>query len=109
MNPGEHSEEARRFEHEIDRLRQGRPSRRRHQILTLGSYLPHQFKREHEQPFRKMGQLAEHWQRLVPSALLPVTALVSFQRGVLTVQVPDSSVAWNLERSLAEGLLEVTY
>jgi hypothetical protein len=100
--PEENADHLHRVQQRIERIRGGR-SKRRNQTVALGTFLPEQFKRDHERAYKTLGQIAEQWLRLAPPELLPSTALASFQRGVLTVHVPDSTTAWSLERSLAEG------
>ncbi len=88
----------------MDRLREGRPVKR-DRTTHLGAFLNEEFKRTCTKPYRKLGKLAEIWQEIVPGDLLEHTALVSFQRGILTVAVDSSSRLYQLDRLLAERLL----
>lgn len=87
---------------EIERLRIGRPHKR-DRCTPLGDYLPQQFKRECEKPYKKLGKMVDVWESQIPTYLFKKTALVSLRRGILTVSVPDSAVAFDLQRTLAEG------
>jgi len=99
----EKSPNHRLLETRINRIQTGRAIRR-DRTRVLGDFLPAQFKRECEKPFRKLGQLSEIWEEHVPSQFCRKTRLASLNRGVLTVQVPDSSIAYDLERMLAAGV-----
>jgi len=93
-----------RFNLEMDRLREGRP-KRRDRAAKLGEFLGKEFERTCSKPYRRLGKLAEIWQDIVPNDLLGHTALISFQRGILTVAVDSSSNLYKLDRLLAERLL----
>lgn len=72
--------------------------------IALGDFLPKQFKRECERPFKKLGALAEIWDAVVPAAIGKKTRLASFQRGILKVEVPSSAVGYELQRVFAGGV-----
>lgn len=70
------------------------------------AFLKDQFRREVEMPHQQIGRLATLWQDLVPADILDRTALVSFTRGLLTVEVPDSATLYQLTGLLRAGLQE---
>jgi hypothetical protein len=53
---------------------------------------------------RKLGELIGLWEQLVDPDLLPHTVLTGMRGSVLHVTVPSSSVAFELDRALREGL-----
>jgi hypothetical protein len=53
---------------------------------------------------RRLGELIGLWEQLVDPNLLPHTTLTALRGGVLHVHVPSSSVAYELDRALREGL-----
>ena len=71
--------------------------------LTLGG-LSEQVQRTVVRPHKQVESLAILWRELVPSDLLDRTALASFARGVLTVEVPDSATLYQMDRLLRGGL-----
>ncbi len=86
----------------VERVRTGRAIRRERGV-ALGEFLPKQFKVECERPFKKLGALAGIWEEVIPEVLGVKTALVSFQRGILTVEVASSAVGYELQGLLARG------
>ena len=87
--------------HHLENLRRWRGPRRRD--LTLAD-LPERVERTVLKPHRQLGAVAMLWRELVPGHLLDRTALVSFQRGVLTVELTDSATLYELDRLLRCGL-----
>jgi len=85
----------------MNRLRKWRT--RPDRDVSLG-FLRDQFKREVEKPYKQLCAIAAVWEELVPSELAVHTRLESLNRGVLRVSVSSSSVLYELDRSLREGL-----
>lgn len=56
-----------------------------------------------EREIKQTGGMGEAWRTVVPSELLAKTKLKSFARGVLTVEVADTSTRYLLERWLRGG------
>jgi hypothetical protein len=54
---------------------------------------------------RKLGELIELWEELVPQEVAAHTALTALKGGVLHVTVDSSSIAYELDRLLREGLV----
>jgi hypothetical protein len=86
---------------QLQRLRGWR--NRRGRDLTLAG-LAEQVNRTVIRPHKQVAGLAVLWRELVPAALLERTALASFARGVLTVEVPDSTTLYEIDRLLRGGL-----
>ncbi len=76
---------------------------RREKDVTL-SFLPGQFKREVEKPFKQLGDLVGLWEELVPRELAAQTKLEGVSRGVLNVRVSSSSHLYELDRLLRESV-----
>jgi hypothetical protein len=53
---------------------------------------------------RKLGQVIDLWQAFVPENVAAETRIVAFNRGTLHVQAPNSSVRYEVDRLLREGL-----
>jgi len=53
---------------------------------------------------RKLGQLGELWEALVPISLASHTRLNGLRRGVLSVTVDSSAASFELDRLLRQGL-----
>jgi hypothetical protein len=62
-------------------------------------------KHDLEKRVRQLCKLATIWDEIIPDDIRDHTALESFQRGVLTVQVDSSPHRFRLEMLLAGGLL----
>jgi hypothetical protein len=62
------------------------------------------FKQRVERPHKQIGKLAELWREQVPAELVSLTALRSFRRGVLHVQVDHAAARYKLDRALRSGL-----
>lgn len=59
-----------------------------------------------ERTRRRMGELIELWERLVPAELASRTSLSGLRGGVLHVIVESSSANYELDRLLREGLTQ---
>ncbi len=94
--------DAARCGNRVERVRIGRAIRPDRGV-ALGDFLPKQFKTECERPFKKLGVLVGIWEDVIPEGLVGRTALVSFQRGILTVEVGNSAVSYELQGVLARG------
>ncbi len=68
------------------------------------SFMKGYFKQRIERPHKQIGKLAELWRQQAPAELVDLTALRSFQRGVLHVQVDNAAVRYRLDRALRSGL-----
>ncbi|MCE9590891.1 MAG: DUF721 domain-containing protein [Planctomycetes bacterium] len=88
----------------LDHLREWRNKPERAKML--GDFLPGQFKREIEKPYKQLATIAPVWMELVPAELAAHTRLESFSKGVLRVVVDSSSRLYELDRLLREGLQE---
>ncbi len=55
---------------------------------------------------KQLGELAELWTELLPESLCARTTLMSMRGGVLHVAADSSSVSFELDRLLREGLLQ---
>ncbi len=89
--------------HLIERIRTGRRTRR-DTAHALGEFLPKQYARDVDRPYRRLGALADLWQTQIPERIASKTALASFNRGVLTVHVVDSTTRYDLDRLLRGGI-----
>ena len=87
---------------QIEQLRRYRGRRERDWSI---SGLLERTRRELDKSRRRSGAFIELWQSLVPAALERDTRVVSIRRGVVTVEVAGSSVAYELDRQLRDGLL----
>ncbi len=87
----------------IERLREYRSSRPRDASIQgmLGAQAEHA-----QRQAKKFGKIADLWQQIVPERLASESVIESFNRGVLTVGVPSSSVRFNLDEQLRAGLLD---
>jgi hypothetical protein len=54
---------------------------------------------------RKLGELIELWQNVIPPALVELTTINSFRGGILQVTAENSSAAYELDRTLRSGAL----
>ncbi len=54
---------------------------------------------------KKLGELIELWERLVPAELASQTSLLGLRAGVLQVRVGSSAASFELDRLLRSGLL----
>lgn len=52
---------------------------------------------------KQTGGMGEAWRTVVPSDLAPKTRVKSFQRGILTIDVPDAPTRYLVERWLRGG------
>lgn len=86
----------------LDHLRGWRNKPER--AARVGDFLPGQFKREVEKPYKQMASITPVWQELVPPELVSHTRLESFTRGVLKVVIDSSVRLYELDRLLREGL-----
>lgn len=86
----------------LDRLREWRvwPEKAK----KIGDFLPSQFKRDVEKPFKQLATITPVWAELVPADLASHTRLESFSRGVLKVVVDSSARLYELDRLLRAGL-----
>jgi hypothetical protein len=90
-----------RYQRRLDQLRDWRNPKPRDLSLR---FMQDQFDKKIARPHRQMGALAKLWQQLLPPALVERTALDGFARGVLSVQVADSSTLYEIDRLLRGGL-----
>ena len=54
---------------------------------------------------KRLGELIELWDELVPAPIAEATTLIGLRGGVLRVAADSSAVAYELDRHLREGLL----
>jgi hypothetical protein len=74
------------------------------ELPTLGADLVSFFKQHVQRRQSKFGRIAEVWEQLIPSTLLPHTCLESFHAGTLKVLVDSSSHLYELKTVLLAGL-----
>lgn len=70
--------------------------------LSLG-FIGKMFEKQIARPHKKMGKLIELWEQHIPADLASRTALHSYSRGVLRVDVADSATLYQLDRMLRSG------
>jgi hypothetical protein len=58
-----------------------------------------------ERHHKRLGELIELWTAMVPAELVAATSLLGLRGGVLSVAADSSSIAFELDRRLREGLL----
>lgn len=56
---------------------------------------------------RKLGELIEIWERRVPAAIANRSTLIGIRAGVLNITIDSSSAAFELDRLLRIGLINV--
>ncbi len=56
-----------------------------------------------DRELRQSGGMGEAWRTVVPSELAPKTRVKSFQRGILTIEVPDAPTRYLVEQWLRGG------
>ena len=87
---------------DLQRLRELR--QRPQRDLSITSLIESQ-KRSARKAQQQIGELAELWTELLPESLHARTTLLGMRGGVLQVAADSSSVAFELDRRLREGLL----
>lgn len=85
----------------LDRLRKSRSLP--NPDLSLG-FIAEQFKREVAKPYKQLGDLAELWRALVPTALVERSRLVGLSHGTLHVEVDNPASHFEIDRLLRGGL-----
>ncbi len=93
-----HNEES--GDNQIHRLRQWRSGREPDQSL---SFIKKLFDRQIARPHKKVAKLVALWEKHIPPELAARTALLSYSRGVLRVEVADSATLYQLDRLLRSG------
>ena len=97
--PGKAPEEAAR---EIQRL--GASRARFARELSIAAILT-ATRKQATDVHRRLGELIELWEELVPQEIAAHTTLAALKGGVLHVTVDSSSIAYELDRLLREGLV----
>jgi DNA-binding transcriptional ArsR family regulator len=62
-------------------------------------------RRTSERTNRRLGEIVALWEEMLPADLVEQTRMTSMRGGVLRVTVPSSTVGYELDRLLREGLL----
>ena len=83
-----------------------RNRRRPNRIAALGKPLGELVRTRLAKRVRQVGQLASAWDECIPDPIREHTALVSFQRGTLTVAVDSAAHRYQLQMLLRAGVLE---
>ena len=83
------------------RNRQG-PNR----ITALGEPLGELVRVRLAKRVRQVGQLASAWDECIPDSIREHTALVSFQKGTLTVAVDSAAHRYQLQMLLGAGVID---
>ena len=90
------NEDVRAIEH-LRHLRQRRPPTSIEQIVKG-------VQKAAEQSHRRLGNVVDVWEAVVPADLVSRTRVMSLRGGTLHVAVLDSAVAFEVDRALRSGL-----
>ncbi len=78
----------------------------RHRVARLSEPLGRLMHRRLARRVRQLGQISAAWDECVPEFIRDHAALVTFQRGTLTVSVDSAAHRYRLQVLLDSGLLE---
>lgn len=76
----------------------------RDKTVKLGDFLPGQYRREISAPNLQTTHFVELWESHVGSNLARLTAIDSFNRGILVIRVDCAATKYRLNQLLASGI-----